>query len=416
MNRSLFQIWNATNNPTQKQIKTMNVNFGPQHPAAHGVLRLILQLNGEVVEKLDTHIGLLHRGTEKLIETKPYLQGIPYFDRLDYVSMLSQEHAYCLAIENLLNSQNYTDTICATRTIFDELTRILNHLLAISCHALDVGSMSSVFWAFEEREKIMEFYERISGARMHAAFYKPTESNVISNLLIEDIIEFSRNFFTSLNEMHNVLTYNKIWKQRLVNIGTYSSQTAINFGLTGVMARCTGIKRDIRLSIFDNYAQYYYLNFRSFTGLHGDCYDRFLIRMNEMAESINIITQSINKYYINDSINTTVKNLNILLNKQGISDHITAYNSMEKLIHHFKYWSEGLKITENVTYSAIESPKGEFGITLFSDNTNKPYKCKIRSPAYHHLQILPILTKGHFLADLVAMIGTVDIVFGEIDR
>lgn len=413
-------MWNPLSpNTATKQIKAMNVNFGPQHPAAHGVLRLILQLNGEIVEKLDTHIGLLHRGTEKLLENKLFLQGLPYFDRLDYVSMMAQEHAYCLGIETIINTFNHVDTINNTRTIYDELTRILNHLLAIACHALDVGSMSSVFWAFEEREKIMEFYERISGARMHAAFYRPTETISIDNLLIEDIIEFCRNFFTTLNEMHNVLTYNKIWKQRLIGIGSYSYTTAITYGLTGVMARCTGLKRDLRLSLNETYANYYYLNFRSFTGLHGDCYDRFLIRMNEMAESLNIITQCINKYWTLKNLD----NINVadLLNYTqphltNINQHNNMYNSMETLIKHFKSWSEGSVINSNFTYSAVESPKGEFGVFMLTNNTNKPYKCKIRSPAYHHLQVLPIITKGHFLADLVAMIGTIDIVFGEIDR
>merc|ERR1711981_1333449 len=300
MNRSIFHLWQPQiekSNNTLKQIKTMNVNFGPQHPAAHGVLRLILQINGEIIERLDPHIGLLHRGSEKLIEGRHYLQGLPYFDRFDYVSMLVQEHAYCLSIESLLNKNNYNSTISQIRTLYDELTRILNHLLAVACHALDVGSMSSIFWAFEEREKIMEFYERVSGARMHAAFYRPGSLNMhaIAPLLLEDILEFSRNFFTTMNEMHNVLTYNKIWKQRLVNIGVYSYETCINYGLTGVMSRSVGIKRDLRLSKLETYANYYYLNFRGYTGMHGDCYDRFLIRMNEMCESTNIINQVINK-------------------------------------------------------------------------------------------------------------------------
>ena len=423
-----------------KQIKTINVNFGPQHPAAHGVLRLILQLNGEVIERLDPHIGLLHRGSEKLMEDKIYLQGLPYFDRFDYVSMLVQEHAYCLAIESLLGTTNYNSSISQVRTLYDELTRILNHLLAISCHALDVGSMSSIFWAFEEREKIMEFYERVSGARMHAAFYRPNDLNIhtISSFLLEDILEFIRNFFTTLNEMHNVLTYNKIWKQRLVNIGTYNVETCINYGLTGVMARSVGIKRDIRLSKLETYANYYYLNFRSYTGMHGDCYDRFLIRMNEMGESTNIINQIINKLTKFNKIKHQNKLLKVKQTKSKYKNYTTImphtlinylaigslnkinfdspYTSMEGLIKHFKFWSEGFKVKSNFTYQAVESPKGEFGVTLFSDNSAKPYKCKVRSPAYHHLQLLPKIAKGHFLADLVALIGTVDIVFGEVDR
>lgn len=413
---------------SHKQIKTMNVNFGPQHPAAHGVLRLILQLNGEVIERLDPHIGLLHRGSEKLIEDRTYLQSLPYFDRFDYVSMLSQEHAYCLSIEKLLNTTNYNSTFSYIRTIYDEITRILNHLLAVACHALDIGSMSSVFWAFEEREKLMEFYERVCGARMHAAFYRPNSVNLnaISNFLLEDIVEFCRNFTTTLNEMHNVLTYNKIWKQRLVNIGVYNFQTSVNYGLTGVMARCVGIKRDLRLMKLETYASYYYLNFRSYLGQHGDSFDRFLIRMNEMCESLNIINQSVNKVIfktpnnekINQSSNILPHNILNYLNKNSWNNQINknSYNSMENLIHHFKYWSEGLNVPIGLTYQSVESPKGEFGVVLMSDGSSNPYKCKVRSPAYHHLQLTPAISKGHFLADLAALIGTVDIVFGEIDR
>lgn len=436
MNRSIFQIWQPLiqrDQSTLKKIKTMNLNFGPQHPAAHGVLRLILQLNGEIVEKTDTHIGLLHRGSEKLMEDKIYIQSLPYFDRFDYVSMMVQEHAYCLAIESLLNTPNYSSNFVQIRTLFDELTRILNHMLAVACHALDVGSMSSVFWAFEEREKIMEFYERVSGARMHAAFYRPNEINTksISNFLLEDIVEFSKNCYVSLNEMHNVLTYNKIWKQRLSNIGVYSVDTCLKYGLTGVMSRSVGIKRDLRLSLLETYANYYYLNFRSYTGQKGDSYDRFLIRMNEMSESLNIINQVIqkltkyNKKNVNKADYFQKKNTNIdaayiysYLNKKN---YITAqakseYNSMESLIKHFKYWSEGFNVKSGWTYQAVESPKGEFGVSLMADGSNKPYKCKVRSPAYHHLQVLPELAKGHFLADLTTLIGTIDIVFGEIDR
>ena len=416
-----------------KQIKTINLNFGPQHPAAHGVLRLILQLNGEIVEKLDPHIGLLHRGSEKLIEDRIYLQGLPYFDRFDYVSILMQEHAYCLAIESLLGSYNYSATFTQIRTLFDEITRLINHLLAVACHALDVGSMSSVFWAFEEREKLMEFYERVSGARMHAAFYRPNEINLhsISTFLLEDILEFCRNFFTTLNEMHNVLTYNKIWKQRLINIGIYSHKTCLDYGLTGVMSRSVGIKRDLRQSKLETYANYYYLNFRSYIGQHGDCYDRFLIRMNEMSESLNIINQVINKISLFNNISNT-NQTNKFSNYTSILPHNILnytlpnfwkkynlknnYNSMENLINHFKYWSEGFTVKSNFTYQAVESPKGEFGVTMLSDNSNKPYKCKVRSPAYHHLQVMPAISKGHFLADLVTLVGTVDIVFGEIDR
>jgi len=431
MNRSIFNLWQPRIKNdvfNEKNIKTINLNFGPQHPAAHGVLRLILQLNGEIIEKADPHIGLLHRGSEKLMEDRIYLHSLPYFDRFDYVSMMVQEHAYCLAIESLLGTVNYTATFVQVRTLFDELTRILNHLLAIACHALDVGSMSPIFWAFEEREKIMEFYERVSGARMHAAFYRPNEVNIqsLSVYLLEDILDFSKNCFTTLNEIHNVLTYNKIWKQRLVNIGVYSYQTCFDYGLTGVMSRCTGLKRDIRLDRTETYANYYYLNFRSYIGQHGDSFDRFLIRMNEMTESLNIINQVIAKLTKkkrkpiekNKKSNThSHKLLQYLDNKKW--NHLnnkSSYTSMEQLINHFKYWSEGFPVPEGWTYRCVESPKGEFGVSLLSDNTAKPYRCKVRSPAYHHLQVLPKIAKGHFLADLVTLVGTVDIVFGEIDR
>ena len=403
----------------------MNINFGPQHPAAHGVLRLILQLNGEVVEKADPHIGLLHRGSEKLMEDRFYLQSLPYFDRFDYCSMLVQEHAYCLAIESLLGTTNFSSSTSQIRTLYDELTRILNHMLAIACHALDVGSMSSIFWAFEEREKIMEFYERVSGARMHAAFYRPNETNLdsVSNFLIEDILHFTRNCFTTLNEMHNILTFNKIWKHRLVNIGIFNYQTCLEYGLTGVMSRSVGIKRDLRLSKLETYSNYYFLNFRGFLGQHGDSYDRFLIRMNEMAEGLNIINQVVykiikHKKYHNNVQNTSPHNVlkytnTNLWNKNNLKNN---YNSMESLITHFKHWSEGEKIISNWTYQSVESPKGEFGVSLISNNTNTPYRCKVRSPAYHNMHVLPQISKGHFLADLVALIGTIDVVFGEVDR
>ncbi len=412
-----------------KNIKTMNINFGPQHPAAHGVLRLILQLNGEVVEKADPHIGLLHRGSEKLMEDRFYLQSLPYFDRFDYCSMLVQEHAYCLAIESLIGTTNYSATCSQIRTLYDELTRILNHMLAIACHALDVGSMSSIFWAFEEREKIMEFYERVSGARMHAAFYRPNDANLdaVTSFIIEDILDFTRNCFTTLNEMHNILTFNKVWKHRLVNIGVFNYQTCLDYGLTGVMSRSVGIKRDLRLSKLETYSNYYFLNFRSFLGQHGDSYDRFLIRMNEMAESLNIVNQVIYKIikHKTKQINKTPKYTNIsphniikytnpgFWNKNNLKNN---YNSMEDLIKHFKYWSEGDKIGSNWTYQSVESPKGEFGVSLISNNTNMPYRCKVRSPAYHNMHVLPQIAKGHFLADLVALIGTIDVVFGEVDR
>ena len=434
MNRSIFQLWKPSilkNDLDLKKLKTINVNFGPQHPAAHGVLRMIVQLNGELVENVDPHIGLLHRGSEKLMEDRIYLQSLPYFDRFDYVSMLTQEHAYCLAVESLLGTTNYSSTFVQVRALYDELTRVLNHMLALACHALDVGSMSSIFWAFEEREKIMEFYERVSGARMHAAFYRPNEVNLhaITTFLVEDILEFIRNCFTTLNEMHNVLTYNKIWKHRLVNVGSFSQKTCLDYGLTGVLSRSVGIKRDLRLSKLETYSNYYYLNFRSFLGQHGDCYDRFLIRMNEMVESLNICNQLIYKITkFNKNISSKdVNNKNFTLSPHNVLKFLDSksynkinnhnnYTTMEDLINHFKYWSEGFIVKPNWTQVFIEAPKGEFGCSLISDGTNQPYRCKVRSPAYHNLQLLPEISKGHFLADVVALIGTIDIVFGEIDR
>jgi len=431
MNRSTFQLWKPFTFNKQddlKKVKTVNVNFGPQHPAAHGVLRLVLQLNGEIIENSDPHIGLLHRGSEKLMEDRTYLQSLPYFDRFDYVSMMAQEHAYCMGIENLMGNTNYSSTFTQVRTLYDELTRILNHMLAVGCHALDVGSMASIWWAFEEREKIMEFYERVSGARMHAAFYRPNEVNLssISPFLIEDIVEFIRNCFTTLSEIHNSLTYNKLWKQRLVNIGTYSYKTALDYGLTGVMSRSVGIKRDLRLSKLETYANYYYLNFRSFLGQHGDCYDRFLIRMNEMSESLNICNQIIHKMQTNICVleNSGNNKRKIISNKHEVLNYlhlhkkknVSSYSSMEEIIKHFKYWSDGLVVQPNWTYQGLESPKGEFSVSMVSDGTNKPYKCKVRSPSYQNLQALSQISKGHFLADLVTLIGTIDIVFGEVDR
>lgn len=424
MNRSLFINWGNKSSNKLKKKNTTNaiLNFGPQHPAAHGVLRLILQLNGEIIERTDIHIGLLHRGTEKLIETKHYEKSIPYFDRLDYVSMMAQEHTYCLAIERLQNIKNVSHITNIQRIMFDELTRLMNHFLAIACHALDIGSMSSIFWAFEEREKLMEFYERVSGARMHAAFHKPNElfSNYIDEKLLNDIVFFIKNCYVTLNEMHNVLTYNKIWKQRLINIGTYGVSEVQNYGLTGVMARCVGIKRDLRLSWKDNYSGYSQIMFKSFISLNGDSYDRFLLRMFEMSESLLIVNQCVNNLNLNfkrkHQATNILKTQSIILNTKKEKKTYRSYTYMEDLIEHFLNWHDGLSLKTGYTSISIESPKGEFGVTLISDNSTKPYRCKIRSPSYHNLQFLPKLTKGHLLADLAALIGTIDIVFGEIDR
>ena len=392
----------------------MIINFWPQHLAAHRVLRLILQLFNEIIEKTDIHIGLLHRSTETLIETKHFEKSIPYFDRLDYVSMMTQEHAYCLSVEKLMGVQNLSNTTNLIRILFDELTRVLNHMLAIACHALDIGSMSSIFWAFEERENIMEFYERVSGARMHAAFHRTgTNFNyILTKDLLNDILKFIKNCYKTLNEMHNVLTYNKIWKQRLINIGTLNLNNVTNWGLTGVMARSVGYKKDLRLSIKHNYSGYNCFNIKSFLGINGDCYDRYLIRMFEMAESLNISNAVITTLlHTNQNYPNIYQNL---INKKW--NKIKKNTYMEDIIEHFLQWHTGLVIKKNLIFNYIESPKGEFGVIVLSNNSNKPKKCKIRSPSYFNLQMLPKISKGHYLADLAALIGTIDIVFGEIDR
>ena len=402
-------------NRKENKIKKMNLNFGPQHPAAHGVLRLVLQLNNEIIENNDIHIGLLHRGTEKLMETKMYIHSIPYFDRLDYCSMLIQEHAYCLAIEKILNKNSFKSSFSKIRTMLDELTRILNHLLATSCHALDVGSMSPLFWCFEEREKIMEFYETVSGARMHAAFYRPNYLNesMVSRTLLEDIVFFVNNSVNTINEMSNILTFNKIWKLRLVNIGAYNLKTAIKYNLSGVMLRCVGFKYDLRIHSNYTYSYYSYLKFCSFIALNGDCYDRFLLRMHEIVESFNI-SGVVAKRLLKKKIEFSKKRffLKSLVNKKQKKSKIY----MESMIQHFKYWQDGFILDKNFIYSAVESSKGEFGVFLVSNKTNKPYRCKIKSPAYSHINLLNYLSKNVMLADLVALIGTIDIVFGEVDR
>lgn len=417
MNRSLFFTWNSLKKKNTKK-KSIILNFGPQHPAAHGVLRLVLQLNSEIIQRADIHIGLLHRGTEKLITTKHYVKSIPYFDRLDYVSMMTQEHAYCLAIERLLGLSNISFSTNLIRVLFDEITRILNHMLAIACHALDIGSMSSIFWAFEEREKLMEFYERVSGARMHAAYHKPATQfeSFLDKQFLQDVMHFIKECYVTLNEMHNVLTFNKIWKQRLINIGTLSYEDCKTFSLTGVMARSVGIKRDLRLSKNNTYAAYNVIHFKSYCGVNGDSYDRYLIRMLEMGESLNIMNRVtsilLQKYLSLQSI----KYSNLVAAKLLYDSTKKSYTSMEDLISHFINWHTGFQIKSDTTLSYLESPKGEFGVSLTADGSAKPSICKIRSPSYFNLQALPKLAKGHYLSDLAAIIGTIDIVFGEIDR
>lgn len=389
-----------------KKIKNFSINFGPQHPAAHGVLRLILELNGEVVQKADSHIGLLHRGTEKLIEYKNYLQALPYFDRLDYVSMMCQEHAYVLAIEKLLNC-DVPLRAQYIRVLFSEITRILNHLLAVCCHALDVGAMTPYFWGFEEREKLMEFYERVSGARMHAAYFRPGGVNQdLPKGLLNDIYIFCEQFNTRLDEIEEMLTNNRIWKQRLVDIGIISAKDALNLGFSGVMLRGSGISWDLRKT--QPYEIYNQLEFDIPVGTNGDCYDRYLIRIEEMRQSIRIISQIINK----------IPKGSIKLDDKKITNpnRTQIKNSMESLIHHFKYYSENISVNSGETFTVIEAPKGEYGVYLIADGTNKPYRCKIKSPGFLHLQALDFMSKNHMIADVVTIIGTLDVVFGEIDR
>jgi len=389
-----------------KTIKNFTVNFGPQHPAAHGVLRLILELNGEVVERSIPHIGLLHRGTEKLIEYKTYVQGLPYFDRLDYVSMMVNEHAYCLAIEKLLGC-DVPLRAQYIRVLFSEITRVLNHLLAICCHAMDVGALTPILWGFEEREKLMEFYERVSGARMHAAYIRP--GGVSSDIplgLCDDIYNFAVQFSSRIDELEELLTENRIWKQRLVDVGVISLEQALDWGLTGPLLRSTGYSWDLRKS--QPYEVYNKMNFDVPIGTKGDCYDRYCIRIEEMRQSLRIIIQCINE----------MPKGNIKLDDKKLSppSRSEIKSSMESLIHHFKLFSEGFNVSEGEVYCAVEHPKGEFGVFLASDNSNKPYRCKIKAPGFAHLQAIDFLSKGHLLADIVTIIGTLDIVFGEIDR
>lgn len=388
------------------EIKNFTINFGPQHPAAHGVLRLILELNGEIVERSTPHIGLLHRGTEKLIEYKTYMQALPYFDRLDYVSMLCNEHAYCLAIEKLIGC-DVPLRAQYIRVLFAEITRILNHLLAICCHGMDVGAVTPILWGFEEREKLMEFYERVSGARMHAAFFRAGGVSFDLPLgLCEDIFKFTCQFSSRIDELEELLTENRIWKQRLVDVGVITLEQALSWGLTGPLLRSTGYSWDLRkVQPYDIYDK---MIFSVPVGKNGDCYDRYCIRIEEMRQSLKIINQCLNNMPLG-----LIKSENNKIVNPSRSDMKT---SMESLIHHFKLFSEGFYVPEGECYSAVEHPKGEFGVYLVSNNSNKPYRCKIKAPGFFHLQAIDFLAKGHLLADVVTIIGTLDIVFGEIDR
>ena len=391
---------------TTVEYDSMKLNFGPQHPAAHGVLRMVLEMDGEIVERADPHIGLLHRGTEKLIEYKTYMQALPYFDRLDYVSPMCMEHAYCLSVEKLLGLE-VPLRAQYLRVLFSELTRILNHILNVTTQALDVGAMTPLLWLFEEREKIFEFSERVSGARMHAAWMRP--GGVHQDMpqgMDQDILDFCDGFLKILDDADELLTENRIWKQRTVDIGVISAADAQAWGFTGVMLRGSGVAWDIRRA--QPYEVYSKLDFDIPVGTKGDCWDRYLVRMEEMRQSVRIIRQVIEQLPGGDVMADDPVNVPP---RRGLMKH-----SMEALINHFKLYSEGMIVPEGETYTAIEAPKGEFGVYLISDGTNRPYRCKIRAPGYAHLQAMEFMAKGHMLADVAAIIGTMDIVFGEIDR
>jgi NADH-quinone oxidoreductase subunit D len=389
-----------------QEIRNYTMNFGPQHPAAHGVLRLILELDGEIVERVDPHIGLLHRGTEKLIEYKTYIQAIPYFDRLDYVSPMCQEHAFVLAVEKLMGLEvpargQYI------RVLFDEITRILNHLLNIPAYAMDVGAVTPFLWAFEERELLMEFYERVSGARLHAAYYRP--GGVHQDLpagILDDIWAWSEKFPRVVSDIEGLLTENRIFKQRLVDIGIVSAEDAIAWGFTGPMLRASGVPWDLRKA--QPYMVYDKMDFDIPVGKAGDCYDRYLVRVEEMRQSLKIIRQCIQQMPGGPATSVDRK---VTPPPRG-----EMKRSMEALIHHFKLYTEGFHVPAGETYTAVEAPKGEFGVYLVSDGSNKPYRCKIRAPGFTHLAAMEFCSKGYMLADSVAILGSMDIVFGEIDR
>jgi NADH-quinone oxidoreductase subunit D len=390
----------------EAQIKNYSINFGPQHPAAHGVLRLVLEMGGEVVERADPHIGLLHRGTEKLIEYKTYTQAVPYFDRLDYVCPMNQEHAFCLAAEKLLGIEA-PPRAQYIRVLYDEIGRILNHILNCFSFALDVGAMTPLLYGFEEREKLMEFYERISGARLHAAFYRV--GGVAFDMpagLAEDIMAWTESFPKVLADCESLLNNNRIFKQRTVDIGTVTVEEALDWGFSGPNLRASGLSWDLRKA--QPYAVYDQLDFDIPVGKNGDCYDRYMVRILEMYESVKIMRQCIEK----------MPSGPVRVDDRKIAPPPRAEmkSSMEALIHHFKVFTEGFHVPAGETYTVIETPKGEFGVFLVSDGSSKPYRCKIRAPAYAHLQGLDFMSKGHMLADVVANIGSIDIVFGEIDR
>ena len=391
---------------TDVQLKNLTLNFGPQHPAAHGVLRLVLEMDGEVVERTDPHIGLLHRGTEKLIEHKTYLQAIPYFDRLDYVSPMCQEHAFVLSAEKLLEI-TVPRRALFIRVLFDEITRVLNHSLQIAAQGLDLGATTPFLWLFEEREKLMGFYEQVSGSRLHAAYYRVGGVHQdLPNNLIGEIEEWLSGFGKVVEDIETLLSDNRIFKQRTVDVGVVSPEEALNWGFTGPMLRGSGVGWDLRKS--QPYAIYDEIDFDIPVGKNGDCYDRYLLRVEEMKQSVKIIRQVLDNIPKGDVI---IDDSRFSPPKRGEMKH-----SMEALINHFKLFTEGVRVPAGEVYTAVEAPKGEFGVYLVSDGSSKPYRCKIRAPGFSHLQGLDFMAKGHMLADLVACIATLDVVFGEIDR
>ena len=391
----------------EQKIRNFNINFGPQHPAAHGVLRLVLELDGEIVERCDPHIGLLHRGTEKLMESRTYLQNLPYFDRLDYVSPMNQEHAWCLAIERLTGTA-VPRRASLIRVLFSEIGRILSHILNVTTQAMDVGALTPPLWGFEEREKLMVFYERASGARLHAAYFRP--GGVHQDLtpdLINDIEAWCDYFPKVLGDLHTLLTENRIFKQRNADIGVVTEADILNYGFSGVMVRGSGLAWDLRRA--QPYECYDEFTFKIPVGKNGDCYDRYLCRMAEMEESLSIMRQCLTKLRAEPGE---------VLARGKITppNRADMKTSMEALIHHFKLYTEGFHVPAGEVYAAVEAPKGEFGVYLVADGTNKPYRAKIRAPGYLHLQAMDYICKGHQLADVSAIIGTMDIVFGEVDR
>ena len=394
----------------ENELRNFTINFGPQHPAAHGVLRLVLELDGEVVERVDPHIGLLHRGTEKLIEYKTYLQAVPYFDRLDYVAPMNQEHAFCLAVEKLLGIQ-VPKRGQLIRVLYSEIGRLLSHLLNITTQALDVGALTPPLWGFEEREKLMIFYERASGSRMHAAYFRPGGVHQdLTSQLIDDIYAFCDPFLKVVDDLDGLLTGNRIFKQRNVDIGVVKLSDAWNWGFSGVMVRGSGAAWDLRKA--QPYECYSELDFDIPIGKNGDCYDRYLIRMEEMRQSTKLMKQCVEKLRSPAGQGSvTVDDQKIVPPKRG-----EMKRSMEALIHHFKLYTEGYHVPAGEVYGAVEAPKGEFGVYLVADGTNKPYKCKIRAPGFAHLSAMNFLCRGHMLADVSAILGSIDIVFGEVDR